>query len=267
MDIFKIISDETCSTKLTAKNKQECLRKLAHTLSARFREIPEDDIFNALWEREKLGSTGFENGVAIPHAKVKGIKDFVMCISVSRKGIDFKSIDGKKTHIFFTIIGPEENPQDHLKILAQVSRISRNPNARKELLSSRSPLAVKEAFLRYVTAAGIKEKNAGKKKLLMIILYENRYFEDIINLFLEKGIQGANVLESSGIKDILSSIPLFSDFLNFLGERSHISKTIMTVVNESEIPGIVEGIEEIMGDLDKHTGAAIIALDIFLMKG
>jgi len=101
----------------------------------------------------------------------------------------------------------------------------------------------------------------------MIVLYEIRFFEDIIELFLEKGIRGVNIVESTGIKDQLSNIPLFSGFLNFLGERKEVSKTIMAIVDESDVSCIVEGVEEIMGDLDTHTGATVIALDIFFMKG
>jgi hypothetical protein len=101
----------------------------------------------------------------------------------------------------------------------------------------------------------------------MIVLYEKRFLDDILELFLERGIRGVNVMESTGIKDQLSTIPLFSDFLNFLGERSDVSKTIMTVVPESEVREIVQGIEDIMGDFDKHTGAMVMALDLFFIKG
>ena len=153
-----------------------------------------------------------------------------------------------------------------MQILAQISRISRNPNARREMAQARSNIMLKEAFLRYVTGKAISKEDK-KNKLLMVILYEKRYLDDILELFLERGIRGVNILESTGIKDQLSSIPLFSNFLNFLGERSDVSKTIMTVVPEKEVTEIAQGIEEIMGDLDKHTGAMIMALDLFFIKG
>ena len=66
---------------------------------------------------------------------------------------------------------------------------------------------------------------------------------------------------------MLSNVPLFSEFINFTGERSDISKTIIAVVDSERVPVLVEGIEAIMGDLNKHTGAMILALDIFYMKG
>ncbi|RKY55552.1 MAG: hypothetical protein DRP96_12390, partial [Candidatus Neomarinimicrobiota bacterium] len=162
--------------------------------------------------------------------------------------------------------GPDEHPEIHLQILAQISRISRNPAARREMSQANSGLALKEAFLRHVSGQPLTMKGE-RNKLLFLILYEKRFLDDILELFLERGIRGVNVLESSGIKDQLSTIPLFSDFLNFLGERSDVSKTIMTVIPEKEVPEIVQGIEEIMGDLDKHTGAMVMAIDLFFMKG
>ncbi len=266
MDIIKIINEKSCSTNFFEKSKEACLERLADMLALDISEISADEIFEALMQREKMGSTGFEEGIAIPHAKVVGLRDFHLAIVHSKKGISFDSIDGKKSHLFFVIVGPDEHPEQHLQILAQVSRISRNPNARRELTQARSNLVLKEAFLRYVTAKsrGMADE---KNKLLMVILYEKRFLDNILELFLERGIRGVNVMESTGIKDQLSTIPLFSDFLNFLGERSDVSKTIMTVVPEKEVAEIVLGIEEIMGDLSKHTGAMVMAMDLFFMKG
>ena len=113
----------------------------------------------------------------------------------------------------------------------------------------------------------IKKKERGKDKLLLIVLYEQQFFEDIINLFVESGIRGATVLESSGIKNQMMSIPLFSSFLNFLGEQSDTSKTIMAIIPEAQINSLISGIEELMGDLDNHTGIMITCMDVDFVKG
>ena len=267
MDIIELIKEKSCAPDLLPGSKDECLKNLSRLLSISAEGLSEEELYKALKERETLGSTGFEDGVAIPHAKVKGLDDFIISIAVSRKGVDFDSVDGKKSTLFFAIVGPDEKPQEHLKILAQISRVSRNTNARKEILHAPTSLAIKEAFIRYTGGLEPEDKRKEKNKLLIIILYENRYFDDIIELFIEMGIEGANVIESTGINNLLTNIPLFSDFLNFLGERSDVSKTIMTLVHESEISGLVEGIEDIIGDLDKHSGAMVMALDVPFMKG
>jgi len=267
MNIFKIIKEKSCTSKLNIRTKEEGLRRLSELLAQSVTDLDPEQIEAALWEREKLGSTGFEDGIAIPHAKVAGLKEFVVGIALCPKGIDFQSIDGKKTHLFFALIGPEENTEGHLQILAQISRISRNPRARKEMLNSHSGIALKENFIRYAGLHSTASAADQKKKLLFIVLNEKQFLEDIVNLFLENGIHGANVFDSTGIKSQLSNIPLFSDFLDFLRERSDVSKTIMAIVNESDINAIVDGIEQIMGSLDTHSGAMVCAVDLFYLKG
>jgi PTS system nitrogen regulatory IIA component len=265
--IIHLINDKLCVVNFKARNKEDCLRQFSRILAREVKDASEDIIYKSLFDREELGSTGFEDGIAIPHCKIKGLKEFALCIATSRKGVDFKSMDGKKSRLLFTVIGPEEKVTDHLKILAQISRITRNKKARRELLYAHTPVALKETFIRYSSGFGIRKREKGKEKLLMIILYENQFLEDIIQLFVHRGIPGASVMDSSGIKDQMSRIPLFSSFLNFLGEQSDTSKTIITIVQEDEVSEIVHEIEEIMGDLDTHRGAMVMALDIFFSKG
>lgn len=236
-------------------------------MAASIESVSEEKIYHSLQAREQLGSTGFEDGIAIPHAKIEGLSEFYLGIALSPKGIDFNSVDGKRSHLFFTVLGPESEAEGHLKILARISRISRIYKARKELLQAHSGTALKENFLRYTTISPAEAARKGKQKLLIIVLNEKRYLDDIMNLFLEKGILGANVFDSSSIKSQLTNIPLFSDFLDFLKERQDVNKTIMTLIYESDLADIVDGIEQMLGDLDTHTGAMICALDLFYLKG
>jgi hypothetical protein len=128
---------------------------------------------------------------------------------------------------------------------------------------------LKEAFLRYV--APYEEKESGEavknRKVLLITLYEMRYLDDIIEVFVSNDIGGISILESRGTRSVLSNVPLFSEFINFTGERSEASRTILSVVSQERIPRIVEGIEAIVGDLNKHAGVMVLALDVHYMKG
>ncbi len=267
MDIFKVIKEKSCSIDFKAKNKQDCIKKLADLISLSVEELDSDAIFEALMERENSGSTGFDSGIAIPHAKLKGLKEFSVCIAVSKKGIDFDSIDKKKSFLFFVIIGPEERTNEHLQILAQISRLSRNRNTQKELHNAKNVEALIEAFIHHTSESMKTQKITKKHKLLFVILNELRFYDDILEIFIGQGITGVNIIDSSGVKDQLSNIPLFGDFLNFLGERTDERKTIMAIIPESEVNKITLSIEELMGDLDKHTGAMVMALDIPYIKG
>ena len=137
MDIFEALKEEACSVSLTARNKQECLLKLTRLISPAVKEKSSEELLQALESREQQGSTGLEKGIAIPHARIAGLNSFVVGIAVSRRGVDFKALDGKKSHIFFSMVGPEEHSQEYLKLLAQVSRVAKNKNAMREMLDAK----------------------------------------------------------------------------------------------------------------------------------
>ena len=88
-----------------------------------------------------------------------------------------------------------------------------------------------------------------------------------MELFVEMGIRGASVIESSSMGRMLSQVPLFADFINFLGGRGEYHRTILAMVPVEEIDALITHIEEVTGDLTKHTGALILVLDIAFMKG
>ncbi len=266
MDIIDILNEKACTVSLGAKTKKECLLELARLISFANPDCDVADLVESFEEREAQGSTGFEYGIAIPHARLKHCDKFILGIAVSKKGIDFDSIDNKKSQLFFALVGPANQPRTFLQLLAQISLVTKSPSTRKELLNAKTPLVLKEVFLENIPG-GLVKKPEGSKKLLTIVLYETQYLDDIGQLLLEQNVRGASVVESTGMHGVLSNVPLFADFLNFLGNRSESSKTITAIVAENQIPAIVEGLERILGDLDAHSGAAVYATDISFLKG
>ncbi len=266
MNVLEALKDEACTLSLSARSKEQCLEELSRLVASAAPGLKARDVFALLDDREKEGSTALEGGVAVPHARTSMVGDFVLGIAVSKRGVRFGGPDHRKTHIFFVLVGPEDRPEDYLQLLALVSRVAKSMRARREIRNARTVNAVKEAFIQNSGLAPAR-KPAGRMKMFTIVLFERRYLDDISELFLERGIRGAVVVDSSGFKDVLSRVPLFADFLDFLGERRGASKTISTIVEESEVPALVEGIEEILGDLDTHTGAFVYTTDVDFMKG
>jgi PTS system nitrogen regulatory IIA component len=87
-------------------------------------------------DREKLGSTGIGDGIAIPHGKIRDLGGVVASFGRSREGVDFESIDQKPTHLFFLLVAPENSAGMHLKALARISRLLKDPNFRKKLMGA-----------------------------------------------------------------------------------------------------------------------------------
>ena len=268
MELAEILDQRLCTVALQAKTKAACLEELATLMAAADLGVPRDALLAALREREALGSTGFENGVAIPHARLPGAVPFALGVAVSPGGVDYDSSDGSRSTLFFVLVGPEESSTEYLRYLAHISRVGINRTAREEIRAAPTRAALYAAVGAYLTPVTPAAAGAGSgRKLLIIVLYELRLLDDVVTLFLEHGIQGATITESTGLKNVLSTVPLFGDFLNFLGDRHEASRTIMAVVEARDVHPLVAELEQITGDLDTHRGTAVLALDLWYSKG
>ncbi len=135
MKILDVLKKEAILADLKAKDKKGILEELV-TPVARIANLNRDDLIRVLLERERLGSTGIGGGIGIPHGKVKGLDNLVVGFGLSKKGIDFESIDGRLSYIFFLLITPEDSTGLHLKALARISRILKNDLFKERLLKA-----------------------------------------------------------------------------------------------------------------------------------
>lgn len=269
MDIFNILDKNLCKTHIAGKNKAEIVKKIAEVAvqSDKIGEATEALVAEKLLEREKQGSTGFGNGIAIPHARVAGMTDFLLFILVSRRGVDFDAMDKKKVNILFVILGPETEVPTHLKLLASISRVLGNSNVKSEILNAYTSEGIYEAFIRNTRVVEKKSGAKQKMKLLYIILYFDELMYSILEFFIEIGIEGATIFDTFGMGEYISNIPLFAEFIGFMKENKNQSKTIMALVPENDIDEVIDGIEQITGDLDKKEGAMIFTTDVSFYKG
>lgn len=130
MSIVEFLRPEAVIPDLAGRSAELVLTDLSRAL---FAEPDAPRVLHALLEREKLGSTGVGDGIAIPHARVAGLPRIVTSVGRSVAGVDFKSIDGKPTHLFFAVLTPEANvgvqvvgvqvSGIHIKLLARISRM------------------------------------------------------------------------------------------------------------------------------------------------
>jgi PTS system nitrogen regulatory IIA component len=136
--IAEFLSPQAVIADMQASTKPEVLRELSAALVRAHPHLQEDRLVEVLREREKLGSTGIGEGVAIPHGKLPGMTQLLATFGVSRQGLDFEAIDGKPTHLFFALVAPENSAGVHLKALARISRLFKNPRFRASILEAPS---------------------------------------------------------------------------------------------------------------------------------
>lgn len=142
MELGDILATDGIVPRLTATSKKQALEELA-TLASKSTGIDQREVFNALLHRERLGSTGLGHGIAIPHVKFKSLKSIVCIFARLETPIDFDSPDGDPVDLVFLLLAPEHAGGDHLKALARISRLVREPAALEQLRNAPDKAALK----------------------------------------------------------------------------------------------------------------------------
>jgi PTS system nitrogen regulatory IIA component len=138
MNITDILDEESIIAELTALDKKSVLEELVSVLVEHGRLQDKEKTVEVLLERERLGSTGIGDGIAIPHGKLKEIKGIICSFGRTRAGVDFQSVDERPTHLFFLLLAPEDSAGEHLQALARLSRLLKDDHLRKRLLEADS---------------------------------------------------------------------------------------------------------------------------------
>lgn len=132
MEIADLLKPEQVIARLRATSKKQALQELARR-AAELTGQPERDIFSTLMKRERLGTTGVGNGIAIPHGKLAELERMFGIFARLENPIDFEAIDDRPVDLIFLLLAPEEAGADHLKALARVSRLLRDKHACEKL--------------------------------------------------------------------------------------------------------------------------------------
>jgi len=138
MKLSEILDEENILPDLKARDKKKVLEELVDILVSNNPSLDKDSLVKVLLERERLGSTGIGDGVAIPHGKFHGVSEPIISFGRSRKGLDFESMDGQPAYLFFLLVAPENSASVHLKALARIAKILKNDAFRKILMETKA---------------------------------------------------------------------------------------------------------------------------------
>ncbi len=137
MKISQFLHRDSIIADLKAKDKKGVIDELALTIS-KATKTSAKTIAEILLEREQLGSTGIGGGIAIPHGKLDLTESIFIGFGLSKKGIEYESLDSRPVHIFFVLLTSENSTGGHLKVLAQISKLLKTDSFKKGLLSAQS---------------------------------------------------------------------------------------------------------------------------------
>ena len=136
MKIIDLLDPNCILPNLQASSKREVLEELAAALVSGHKEVNLPTVVEVLLERERLGSTGIGDNIAIPHGKLPQLSQMLLAFGRSPQGVDFDSMDGKPSHLFFLLLAPVNSSGLHLKALAKISRMLMSQVFRDSLMES-----------------------------------------------------------------------------------------------------------------------------------
>ena len=137
MQLGEFLDFDAITSRLSGGNKKSLLQQLANLAAQQLGTSPAD-ILATVTEREALGSTGFGQGVAIPHGKVEGLSRIYCLFARLSEPIDYKAIDGKPVDLVFLLLSPPDAGAEHLKALAAISRVTRHLPTLEKMRGARS---------------------------------------------------------------------------------------------------------------------------------
>jgi nitrogen PTS system EIIA component len=141
MRLTDLLRPEAVLASLRANSKKQVLQELSEK-AAHISRLPARQIFDAVLQRERLGSTGIGNGIAIPHAKLAKCPSIIGVFARLEKPIDFEAIDAAPVDLVFLLVAPESAGADHLKALARIARVLRDPAITAKLRAIQDPAAL-----------------------------------------------------------------------------------------------------------------------------
>jgi len=136
MKIVDYLTENDVLARLNATTREGVIDEMVAHLKESGKIDDSEGLVNILLDREMLGSTGIGHGVAIPHGRLSGLNEILLVFGRSPEGVDFDAHDGEPVNLFFLLVAPENSAGLHLKTLARISRIVKNPECRKALLGS-----------------------------------------------------------------------------------------------------------------------------------
>jgi PTS system nitrogen regulatory IIA component len=138
MKLLDYLEEDWVISDLKGTDKPSVLRELSSVLVKPCQVASVEELLQVLLEREKLGSTGIGEGIAIPHGRLKKLKRFFISFGRSSKGVDFDSNDRNPSRLFFLVMAPENSAVDNLKLLSRIVTLLKDTSFKKRLMEASS---------------------------------------------------------------------------------------------------------------------------------
>ena len=251
----------------TSRDKKSLLMAVADLVAGHVsgQVLDAATVFQALDERESLGSTGFGNGIAIPHCRLPALDSFLVGMIVTSKGINFDSVDGENSRIFPFVIGPESKPKEHLKLLSALSQMLRDAGFRKQLCNAETDQQLLDTLKSSMHHDDTMPVRRPGSKLIHVFVQNEKIFDALLQVFSATENTSAMVLEAHESTDYLAKSPLFAGFWNT--DLQQFNRIIAAVVRDELTNSTIRNIEYVCGKLSERDDVMVTVTDLHYVLG
>jgi PTS system nitrogen regulatory IIA component len=266
MKLADVLRKECVVVNARPHDKDKALHEVARLAKkcSVLESISEQEILAALQARESLGSTGVGKGIAIPHCRLKSVKDFVVGIVTVPSGVDFDALDAGKVRLIVFIIAPEVVSNKHVRLLSAISQRLLAPKALERILAEPTPESMYDSFLRDQDVE-IDDRPRAAKSLIHVFIQSEDIFREVLQILA--GIESSSLVvvgaENAGV--YLSKLPLFASFWS--DEPSNFGRIIIAVVDKNLTNEALRRIESVAGDLGKSAGVMVTVQEVNYVAG
>lgn len=147
MALPELLNEKNIIIPLHSSDRDSVIREMVEHLNAASYVQNVEIVIKSILDREKMGSTGLDKGIAVPHARTHEVADLCIALGVSFEGVEYNALDGEDSRLFFMILAPPDQSSQHIKILSEIAGISRNTEMLNSLLNARTIEDVLKQFL------------------------------------------------------------------------------------------------------------------------
>ena len=266
MNLIHVLRHECVRADSDCTSRNEVLAAIA-TLSKKssvLANLEESAILKGLTEREELSTTGFGDGIAIPHCRLDGVEDFVVGILSVPDGAEFAAMDGQPVKLFVFIIAPSSSSNVHIKILSAISQVLNVPKHVAEMVVAPTAEVLAENFLRHVRDEA-DPKQHDNKALFRVQIQDEELFHDVLKIFSGFNSTTVMVSESEPAANYIQKMPLFAGFWS--DKNTEFCKVILATVDKKDTNETIRRIEQHTGSLDERDDILLTVQELFYCAG
>ncbi|MCF7847212.1 MAG: PTS sugar transporter subunit IIA [Kiritimatiellales bacterium] len=266
MNLISVLRNECVKAGADCSSKDDVLAEIAKLAkhSPILDNTDESVILQGLKDREELSTTGFGNGIAIPHCRLDGVTDFVVGILAVPAGAEFSAMDEQPVRLFVFIIAPATGSNEHIKILSAISQALNVPGNVDEMVKAPNAEVLRESFLRHIRDEA-EATSHDNKNLFRVQIQDEDLFHDVLKIFASFISTTVMVSEAEPSANYLQKMPLFAGFWS--DKRTEFCKVILATVDKQDTNETIRRIEASTGSLDERDDILLTVQELFYCAG